>query len=66
MSNSAVLQPGIQPGWQIDRFIVTTALAGFAILGLLIWLETAPFLVALVDIVTVLGMGLVHGAFGVW
>nr|WP_254774528.1 YeeE/YedE thiosulfate transporter family protein [Marinobacter sp. AC-23] len=48
----------------MDRFIVATALAGFALLGGLIWLETAPFMVALFVIGTVLGMALYHGAFG--
>lgn len=65
MTDSAVLRPGLQqPGWQMDRFIVATALAGFALLGGLIWLETAPFMVALFVIGTVLGMALYHGAFG--
>tara|TARA_R110002096_G_C14657176_1_gene727135 strand:- start:3048 stop:4262 length:1215 start_codon:yes stop_codon:yes gene_type:complete len=65
MANSAVLQPGLQqPVWQMDRFIIATALAGFALLGGLIWLETAPFMVALFVIGTVLGMALYHGAFG--
>ena len=65
MANSAVLQPGLQqPAWQMDRFIIATALAGFALLGGLIWLETAPFMVALFVIGTVLGMALYHGAFG--
>ena len=65
MSDSAVLRPGLQqPGWQVDRFIVSTALAGVALLGGLIWLETAPFMVALFVIGAVLGMALYHGAFG--
>ncbi len=65
MTDSAILPPGLQqPGWQMDRFIVATALAGFALLGGLIWLETAPFMAALFVIGTVLGMALYHGAFG--
>lgn len=65
MTDSAVLQAGLQqPGWQVDRFIVSTALAGLALLGGLIWLETAPFMVALFLIGAVLGMALYHGAFG--
>jgi uncharacterized membrane protein YedE/YeeE len=65
MSDSAVLQPGLQqPGWQVDRFIVLTALIGLALLGGLIWLETAPFMLVLFVIGTVLGMALYHGAFG--
>ncbi len=65
MADSAVLQPGLQQlGWQVDRFIVSTALLGLALLGGLIWLETAPFMVGLFVIGTVLGMALYHGAFG--
>ncbi|MFO7527945.1 MAG: YeeE/YedE family protein [Marinobacter sp.] len=65
MTDSAVLQPDLQqPPWQVDRFIVSTALAGFALLGGLIWLETAPFMVVLFVVGTVLGMALYHGAFG--
>ena len=65
MTDSAVLQPGLQqPDWQVDRFIVSTALFGLALLGGLIWLETAPFMVALFVVGTVLGMALYHGAFG--
>ena len=65
MTDSAVLQPSLkQPGWQVDRFIVSTALVGFALLGGLIWLEAAPFMVALFAVGTALGMALYHGAFG--
>jgi len=65
MAEAAAVQAGAsQPGWQIDRFVVTTALAGFALVGGLVWLETAPFMVALFAIGTVLGMALYHGAFG--
>ena len=60
MADTAVLQPGLQqPGWQVDRFIVSTALLGLVLLGGLIWLETAPFMVALFVIGTLLGMALV-------
>lgn len=65
MSESSVLLAGLkQPAWIVDRFVVLTALAGLALLGGLIWLETAPFMVALFAIGTVLGMALYHGAFG--
>lgn len=64
MSTSAALQPGLTPGSQVDRFIVVTALASSVLLGLLIWLETAPFMVALFAIGTILGIALYHGAFG--
>jgi len=43
---------------------VLNELAGFALLGGLIWLETAPFMVVLFVIGTVLGMALYHGATG--
>lgn len=49
---------------RIDRFIVGVALTGLVLLGTLIWLETAPFLVALFFVGTVLGIALYHGAFG--
>lgn len=65
MTESAVAQPPLLGGrWQIDRFVVSTAVAGVALLGELIWLETAPFMVALFVIGTVLGIALYHGAFG--
>ncbi|ABI56528.1 YeeE/YedE family protein [Alkalilimnicola ehrlichii MLHE-1] len=48
----------------IDRFIVATALLGFALLGGLIWLETAPFMAVLFLIGGLLGVALYHGAFG--
>jgi uncharacterized membrane protein YedE/YeeE len=65
MNQSTRLQP--EPGfsdWRIDRFIVATALVGAALLAGLIWLEAAPFMVALFGIGTVLGIALYHGAFG--
>jgi uncharacterized membrane protein YedE/YeeE len=49
---------------RVDRFVVGLALAGMALLGGLIWLETAPFLVALFGVGTLLGVALYHGAFG--
>ncbi|MFC3282594.1 YeeE/YedE family protein [Litchfieldella rifensis] len=50
--------------WGIDRFVVGVALVGLAVLGALIWLETAPFLLALFGVGTLLGVALYHGAFG--
>lgn len=65
MTDTALAQPAApSPGWQIDRFVVATALTGFALLAGLIWLETEPFMVALFVIGTVLGIALYHGAFG--
>ena len=65
MTDSAVLQPSLkQRGWQVDRFIVSTALVGLALLGGLIWLAAAPFMVALFVVGAALGMALYHGAFG--
>ena len=65
MTDSAVLQPSLkQPSWQVDRFIVSTALVGLALLGGLIWLAAAPFMVALFVVGAALGMALYHGAFG--
>ena len=65
MTDSAVLQPSLkQLGWQVDRFIVSTALVGLALLGGLIWLAAAPFMVALFVVGAALGMALYHGAFG--
>jgi alkylation response protein AidB-like acyl-CoA dehydrogenase len=65
MADSVALSPGSQqPVWQVDRFVVSTALVGLALLGGLVWLETAPFMVALFAVGTVLGMALYHGAFG--
>ncbi len=49
---------------RVDGFVVGAALAGFALLGGLIWLETAPFLIALFFIGAALGVALYHGAFG--
>src|SRR5690606_17575619 len=45
-------------------FVVGVALVGMLVLGGLIWLETAPFLVALFAVGIVLGVALYHGAFG--
>ncbi len=65
MTDTALAQPAApSPGWQIDRFVVATALTGFALLAGLIWLETEPFMVVLFVIGTVLGIALYHGAFG--
>ena len=65
MTDSAVLQPSLkQSSWQVDRFIVSTALVGLALLGGLIWLAAAPFMVALFVVGAALGMALYHGAFG--
>lgn len=48
----------------VDRFIVATALVGFALLGGLIWLESAPFMAGLFLVGGLLGVALYHGAFG--
>ncbi|WP_336367736.1 YeeE/YedE family protein [Marinobacter sp. C2H3] len=65
MNQTATAQPGLDsPGWQTDRFIVGAALIGFVLLGGLIWLETAPFLLALFAVGALLGIALYHGAFG--
>lgn len=48
----------------VDRFIVIWSLVGLALLAGLIYLETAPFLVALFVVGAVLGVALYHGAFG--
>ena len=65
MTDYALLQTSLkQPGWQVDRFIVSTALVGLALLGGLIWLAAAPFMVALFVVGAALGMALYHGAFG--
>ncbi|GGY07000.1 membrane protein [Litchfieldella qijiaojingensis] len=63
MSQASTLQAP-ERAWGIDRFVVGVALAGLAILGALIWLETAPFLLALFGVGTLLGGALYHGAFG--
>ncbi|CAM4153624.1 YeeE/YedE family protein [Vreelandella rituensis] len=63
MSQASTLTPTRQP-LQVDRFVVGVALFGLALLGFLIWLETAPFLVALFAVGTLLGVALYHGAFG--
>jgi len=43
MADSTVRQPKLQySDWQVDRFIVSTSLVGLAVLGGVIWLETAP------------------------
>ncbi|MDX1608811.1 MAG: YeeE/YedE family protein [Halofilum sp. (in: g-proteobacteria)] len=49
---------------RVDGFVVGAALTGFALLGGLIALETAPFLVALFAVGGLLGIALYHGAFG--
>lgn len=65
MSQSNTLSPETPAsGWPVDRFIVTTALAGIALLAGLIWLEAAAHIVVLFGIGTVLGVALYHGAFG--
>lgn len=51
-------------GLGVDRFVVGLALTGLLVLGGLIWLETAPFLVALFGVGTLFGVALYHGAFG--
>ncbi|MCC5857671.1 MAG: YeeE/YedE family protein [Ectothiorhodospiraceae bacterium] len=73
MSASAeTLQPGASNGAsghssderRADGFIVTVAVLGLLLLGALIALETAPFLVTLFAVGAVLGVALYHGAFG--
>jgi len=49
---------------RVDTFVVGLALTGMLVLGGLVWLETAPFLVALFAIGAVMGIALYHGAFG--
>jgi uncharacterized protein len=49
---------------RVDGFVVTTAIIGLLLLGGLIALETAPFLVGLFFVGAVLGIALYHGAFG--
>ncbi|GEN24633.1 YeeE/YedE family protein [Halomonas cupida] len=49
---------------RVDGFVVGLALAGMLLVGGLVWLETAPFLVALFAVGVVLGVALYHGAFG--
>ncbi len=49
---------------QIDRFIVGISLLGLLVLGSIVGLETAPFLVGLFFIGAMLGIALYHGAFG--
>ncbi|MGB8713298.1 MAG: YeeE/YedE family protein [Onishia taeanensis] len=51
-------------GWRVDRFVVGVAIVGLLLLGGLIWLETAPFLLVLFAIGALLGVALYHGAFG--
>ena len=47
-----------------DGFIISLALIGMLLLGSLIALETAPFLVGLFGVGVILGIALYHGAFG--
>ncbi|WP_458524656.1 YeeE/YedE family protein [Onishia taeanensis] len=54
----------VSDSWRIDRFVVGAAFFGLVLLGGLIWLETAPFMLALFAVGTVLGVALYHGAFG--
>lgn len=49
---------------QIDRFIVGISLLGLVVLGSIVGLETAPFLVGLLFVGAMLGIALYHGAFG--
>ena len=51
-------------GIRIDGFVVLVALIGLGLLGTLIYLETAPFLVGLFFLGGLLGVALYHGAFG--
>ncbi len=49
---------------RVDGFVVGVSIIGLLLLGALIALETAPFLVGLFAVGTVLGIALYHGAFG--
>ncbi len=61
---AATRSPSADPERHGDRFVVTAALTGAVLLGGLIWLETAPFLLALFGVGAALGIALYHGAFG--
>ncbi|WP_372614486.1 YeeE/YedE family protein [Halomonas sp.] len=63
MNQASTLQAR-ESTWQVDRFAVVVAMVGLVLLAALIWLETAPFLVALFCVGTLLGVALYHGAFG--
>lgn len=63
-STAQVTTKAASKPFKIDRFIVTISLLGMALLGCLIWLETAPFLVGLFFVGALLGVALYHGAFG--
>lgn len=63
-SQAKMAASSTQPQAGIDSFVVTTALIGLAVMGSLIALETAPFLVGLFFLGSILGVALYHGAFG--
>lgn len=63
MSQVASAAPPVREAG-VDRFVVGLALIGMVVLGGLIYLETAPFLLALFAIGGLLGVALYHGAFG--
>ncbi len=50
--------------WPVDRFITATAAIILLLLGYLIYIETAPFLLALYIVGAVMGVALFHGSFG--
>ncbi|MFQ3229741.1 YeeE/YedE family protein [Reinekea sp.] len=50
--------------WGIDSYITSIAFATIAIIGALIWLETATFLVVLFGIGTVLGIAMFQSSLG--
>lgn len=63
-SDATIHQTAVTQTVRIDGFVVTVALVGLALLGTLIWMEAAPFLVGLFFLGGLLGIALYHGAFG--
>jgi uncharacterized membrane protein YedE/YeeE len=63
MNQAGTIQTSAAP-WEVDRFVIGVVMACLGLLAALIWLETAPFLVALFGVGTLLGVALYHGAFG--
>lgn len=57
-------QKTLRQAWPLDTFITTTALCAILFVGWLIAIETAPFLIALYAIGTVMGIALYHASFG--
>lgn len=63
-NNETMVSKAKRSSWGIDGFIATTAAATILIIGGLIWLETAPFLVALFALGTVFGVAMFHSSLG--